>query len=120
MLNNELFCVFRTRFFYSLVYDPQQKTLLADKGEIRVGSKYQAEVSKFPKLKEGKILQWQRHRGKRNLVTNFSRQGKRREFRYKTGKSWTTQGIFQISQKIKYSKLSHLRLLKFTTKIGHK
>lgn len=31
-------------FFYTLVYDPQQKTLLADKGEIRVGSKYQAEV----------------------------------------------------------------------------
>uniref|UniRef100_A0A8C9TZJ2 Metastasis associated 1 n=1 Tax=Scleropages formosus TaxID=113540 RepID=A0A8C9TZJ2_SCLFO len=32
-------------FFYSLVYDPQQRTLLADKGEIRVGSKYQAEVA---------------------------------------------------------------------------
>ncbi|CAH1791222.1 unnamed protein product [Owenia fusiformis] len=31
-------------FFYSLVYDPQQKTLLADKGEIRVGSKFQAEI----------------------------------------------------------------------------
>ncbi|XP_064489544.1 metastasis-associated protein MTA3-like isoform X2 [Ornithodoros turicata] len=31
-------------FFYSLVYDPQQKTLLADRGEIRVGSRYQAEV----------------------------------------------------------------------------
>lgn len=30
-------------FFYSLVYDPQQKTLLADKGEIRVGQRYQAE-----------------------------------------------------------------------------
>ncbi|XP_074662716.1 metastasis-associated protein MTA3-like isoform X3 [Tubulanus polymorphus] len=30
-------------FFYSLVYDPQQKTLLADKGEIRVGSKFQVE-----------------------------------------------------------------------------
>ena len=28
-------------FFYTLVYDPNQKTLLADKGEIRVGSKYQ-------------------------------------------------------------------------------
>ncbi|XP_072032215.1 metastasis-associated protein MTA3-like isoform X2 [Amphiura filiformis] len=37
-------------FFYSLVYDPQQKTLLADKGEIRVGPRYQAEVP--PKLKE--------------------------------------------------------------------
>ncbi|XP_043235499.1 metastasis-associated protein MTA3-like isoform X2 [Amphibalanus amphitrite] len=32
-------------FFYSLVYDPQQKTLLADKGEIRVGGKYQADMS---------------------------------------------------------------------------
>ncbi|XP_078001322.1 LOW QUALITY PROTEIN: metastasis-associated protein MTA3-like [Glandiceps talaboti] len=31
-------------FFYSLVYDPQQKTLLADKGEIRVGSRYQADI----------------------------------------------------------------------------
>jgi metastasis-associated protein MTA len=30
-------------FFYSLVYDPQQKTLLADRGEIRVGTKYQAD-----------------------------------------------------------------------------
>lgn len=35
-------------FFYSLVYDPQQKTLLADKGEIRVGSRYQAEVPDKP------------------------------------------------------------------------
>lgn len=41
-------------FFYSLVYDPQQKTLLADKGEIRVGSKYQADVNGLPPLlKEG-------------------------------------------------------------------
>lgn len=31
-------------FFYTLVYDPQQKTLLADRGEIRVGSRFQAEV----------------------------------------------------------------------------
>ncbi|XP_066281411.1 metastasis-associated protein MTA3-like isoform X4 [Branchiostoma lanceolatum] len=37
-------------FFYTLVYDPVQKTLLADKGEIRVGSRYQAEVP--PILKE--------------------------------------------------------------------
>ncbi|KAG9508674.1 Metastasis-associated protein MTA3, partial [Fragariocoptes setiger] len=32
-------------FFYTLVYDPHQKTLLADRGEIRVGQRYQAEVS---------------------------------------------------------------------------
>lgn len=31
-------------FFYTLVYDPTQKTLVADRGEIRVGSKFQAEV----------------------------------------------------------------------------
>jgi len=30
-------------FFYCLVFDPTHKTLLADKGEIRVGSRYQAE-----------------------------------------------------------------------------
>jgi len=38
-------------FYYSLVYDPQQKTLLADKGEIRVGSGYQCPIT--PLLKEG-------------------------------------------------------------------
>ncbi|XP_023246764.1 metastasis-associated protein MTA3 [Copidosoma floridanum] len=30
-------------FFYCLVFDPTQRTLLADKGEIRVGTKYQAD-----------------------------------------------------------------------------
>lgn len=39
-------------FFYSLVFDPVQKTLLADQGEIRVGSKYQAEIP--DKLADGK------------------------------------------------------------------
>ncbi|XP_058880792.1 metastasis-associated protein MTA3-like [Acipenser ruthenus] len=38
-------------FFYSLVYDPTQKTLLADKGEIRVGPRFQADVP--DKLLEG-------------------------------------------------------------------
>ncbi|KAL3874853.1 hypothetical protein ACJMK2_037813 [Sinanodonta woodiana] len=38
-------------FFYSLVYDPQQKTLLADKGEIRVGQRYQADITSL--LQEG-------------------------------------------------------------------
>ncbi|XP_076317389.1 metastasis-associated protein MTA3-like isoform X1 [Tachypleus tridentatus] len=38
-------------FFYTLVFDPHQKTLLADKGEIRVGSKYQADIT--PLLTEG-------------------------------------------------------------------
>lgn len=40
-------------FFYSLVFDPVQKTLLADQGEIRVGSKYQAEIP--DKLVEGEL-----------------------------------------------------------------
>lgn len=44
--------VLQDAFFYSLVYDPQQKTLLADKGEIRVGNKYQADITDL--LKEGK------------------------------------------------------------------
>lgn len=35
-------------FFYTLVYDPTQKTLLADRGEIRVGQRYQAEVPSAP------------------------------------------------------------------------
>ncbi|XP_061073266.1 metastasis-associated protein MTA1-like isoform X2 [Conger conger] len=38
-------------FFYCLVYDPQQKTLLADKGEIRVGPRFQADIIDL--LKEG-------------------------------------------------------------------
>ncbi|XP_063295175.1 metastasis-associated protein MTA1 isoform X3 [Pelobates fuscus] len=40
-------------FFYSLVYDPQQKTLLADKGEIRVGNRYQADITDL--LEEGVV-----------------------------------------------------------------
>ena len=31
-------------FFYTMVYDPNQKTLMVDKGEIRIGSDYQADV----------------------------------------------------------------------------
>ena len=34
-------------FFYSMVYDPNQKTLLVDKGEIRVGTDYQAEITPY-------------------------------------------------------------------------
>lgn len=40
-------------FFYSLVYDPTQKTLLADKGEIRVGPRFQADVPEM--LQEGTL-----------------------------------------------------------------
>ncbi|ENN71532.1 hypothetical protein YQE_11825, partial [Dendroctonus ponderosae] len=38
-------------FFYCLVYDPTQKTLLADKGEIRVGSRYQCDIQQL--LRDG-------------------------------------------------------------------
>ena len=31
-------------FFYALVYDPHAKTIVADRGEIRIGSSYQATV----------------------------------------------------------------------------
>lgn len=37
-------------FFYTLVYDPNQKTLLADKGEIRIGPKFQC--TEIPDLLE--------------------------------------------------------------------
>lgn len=37
-------------FFYQLVYDPNQKSLNADRGEIRVGGKYQADVPGQPLL----------------------------------------------------------------------
>lgn len=51
-LSNEWFvCWFlQDTFFYCLVFDPTQKTLLADKGEIRVGSRYQTDVQ--PLLRE--------------------------------------------------------------------
>ena len=45
------FLFFHDTFFYSLVYDPTQKTLLADKGEIRVGPRFQADVPEM--LQEG-------------------------------------------------------------------
>ena len=34
-------------FFYTMVFDPNQKTLLVDKGEMRVGQDYQAEVPPY-------------------------------------------------------------------------
>lgn len=46
-----LFCTcLQDTFFYCLVFDPNQRTLLADKGEIRVGNRYQTEIT--PLLKE--------------------------------------------------------------------
>lgn len=46
-----VFFFLQDTFFYSLVYDPTQKTLLADKGEIRVGPRFQADVPEM--LQEG-------------------------------------------------------------------
>lgn len=56
-------------FFYCLVFDPTQKTLLADKGEIRVGSRYQTELQHLlkedeideRKLEELETLMWTPH-----------------------------------------------------------
>ena len=49
-------------FFYALVFDPHQKTLLADRGNIRIGSEYQAAcpaVTKEVREEELEELQWQ-------------------------------------------------------------
>merc|ERR1719187_2033503 len=49
-------------FFYALVFDPHQKTLLADRGNIRIGSEYQAAVpavTKEAREEELEELQWQ-------------------------------------------------------------
>merc|ERR1719318_466518 len=53
-------------FFYALVFDPHQKTLLADRGNIRIGSEYQAALPAL--VKEGRDetleeLQWQPDNG---------------------------------------------------------
>ncbi|KAI0987996.1 hypothetical protein GJ496_004626 [Pomphorhynchus laevis] len=34
-------------FFYRYVYDPQQRTLSSDRGEVRIGSRHQAEIPDF-------------------------------------------------------------------------
>jgi metastasis-associated protein MTA len=45
-------------FYYHLTYDPYQKSIVADKGEIRVGSRYQTEIpSKLKLTPNGSILE---------------------------------------------------------------
>ncbi|XP_050089253.1 metastasis-associated protein MTA1 [Anopheles aquasalis] len=46
-------------FFYCLVFDPTQKTLLADKGEIRVGARYQTDLQQIlkPGDKDDRVLE---------------------------------------------------------------
>lgn len=46
--------LFQDWFQYFLVYDPQQKTLVADRGEMGIGTAYQAQVPKT--LQKGKSL----------------------------------------------------------------
>jgi len=40
-------------FHYFLVYDPQQKTLVADRGEMGIGTAYQAQVPKTARKGRG-------------------------------------------------------------------
>ena len=58
-------------FFYSMVYDPNQKTLLVDKGEIRVGADYQAEVP--PYISPGEWSWWPACIAMLELVKQWSR-----------------------------------------------
>merc|ERR1719209_2459116 len=48
-------------FFYALVFDPHQKTLLADRGNIRIGGEYQAScpaVTREPRAEDPEELVW--------------------------------------------------------------
>uniref|UniRef100_A0A7E4VDT7 BAH domain-containing protein n=1 Tax=Panagrellus redivivus TaxID=6233 RepID=A0A7E4VDT7_PANRE len=42
-------------YFYSLVYDPTNETLIADKGNIRVGDKYQATIPELTPIVQAKL-----------------------------------------------------------------
>jgi metastasis-associated protein MTA len=53
-------------FFYQLVYDPNQKTLNADRGEIRVGGKYQADVPTQPFYTNG--MEEENPQSRENLI----------------------------------------------------
>ena len=55
-------------FFYALVFDPHQKTLLADRGDIRIGSGYQAVVPKLlPEGEENPLKRWESLFGDLNM-----------------------------------------------------
>lgn len=45
-------------FFFQLVYDPFQKTLQADRGTIREGPDYQAEIESYSGVEKGKLLRY--------------------------------------------------------------
>lgn len=44
-------------FYYHLTYDPYQKSIVADKGEIRVGSRYQVEIPAMRVTPNGSLLE---------------------------------------------------------------
>ena len=44
-------------FYYHLTYDPYQKSIVADKGEIRVGMRYQAEVPALKYTPNGSVIE---------------------------------------------------------------
>lgn len=47
----------KDQFYYHLTYDPAHKSLVADKGEIRVGMKYQAEIPHVKLAANGTIVE---------------------------------------------------------------
>lgn len=44
-------------FFYHLTYDPYQKSIVADQGEIRVGQRYQAEIPAIQYTPNGSLIE---------------------------------------------------------------
>lgn len=44
-------------FYYHLTYDPYQKSIVADKGEIRVGYRYQVEIPQLKITPNGSVLE---------------------------------------------------------------
>lgn len=44
-------------FYYHLTYDPYQKSIVADKGEIRVGMRYQAEIPALRYTPNGSLIE---------------------------------------------------------------
>ncbi|EHB09508.1 Metastasis-associated protein MTA3 [Heterocephalus glaber] len=75
-LLNETECVLsylekEDTFFYSLVYDPSVKTLLADKGEIRGGPRYQADIPEM--VLEGESDEREQSKLEARAVRTFAR-----------------------------------------------
>jgi len=53
-----VFFFLKDSFYYHLTYDPYQKSIVADKGEIRVGQRYQTEIpARIKVTPNGSILE---------------------------------------------------------------